>query len=75
MTTLKTRRFELREFITFAAVAFAFGGAVALMVLALVPLGLINTPVSFATARDVYFDVLPIAALVIGFWFNAKRAE
>lgn len=75
MTTLRTRRFELREVITFAAMAFAFGGALVLMGLALTPHGLIGTKLSFGVARDTYFDVLPIATLVIGFWFNAKRAE
>ena len=73
--SLKARRFELRATITFLAAAFAFGGALGLMGVAIaVDVGALSSG-NLGIAREAYIDVLPIATLIIGFWFNAKARE
>ena len=74
---LKARRFELREVVTFLAAAFTFGGALGLMGVAIAgDIGALVMPDgSLGIAREAYIDVLPIATLIIGFWFNGKAQE
>ena len=74
---LKTRRFELREAVTLIAAMFIFVGAVALIAMALMPPNLLGlaAPLDMTRALEIYQIALPTAALVIGFWFNAKARE
>ena len=71
----KTRRFELREAVTFLAAAFVFGGGFGLMGVAIASAVGVLSPGNLITAREVYLDILPVAVLIIGFWFNAKARE
>ena len=75
MTTLGARRFELREAVTFLAAAFVFGGGGGLMGVAIASAVGVLSPGNLITAREVYLDILPIAALIIGFWFSVKARE
>ena len=75
MTALSARRFELREAVTFLAAAFVFGGGFGLMGVAIASAVGVLSPGNLISAREVYLDILPIAALIIGFWFNAKARE
>ena len=64
------RRSKVRIFATHAAVAYAFGGAIAMVIIG----SLLGTDDNiFSASKDVYLATLPTATMVIGSWFEYHK--
>lgn len=75
---IKLRRSRVRMWVTYGAAWFLFGGG-ALFVGYLawnpvteVPDGQVN---NLATAKEIFFVLVPVATSIVTYWFAARRSE
>lgn len=65
---LEGRRSAVRVYVTYAAMAFLFGGG-AVMIIGFIAAGMTDE------ALTVFTTVLPTTTLVIGYWFAKRQAD
>lgn len=75
---IKLRRSRVRMWVTYGAAWFLFGGG-ALFVgylawypVTAVPDGQVN---NLATAKEIFFVLVPIATSIVTYWFAARQSE